>query len=207
MLKDFSNNLRTLRESKGFSKKDMADKLGITPPSYGKFEHGQGFPSFETLTKIINVLGIAHNVNVLFENDSARKHQEADTYFVQNVVEAKVIHDAYRKMLLNGVKKKNGYFRDIFDNLKDSLDKLFDDPTNDPYMQYEIVAGLNDLVRDMTIEKEIATYGYDTKEPHIKMKNTELKSEFTEIVQSVINGLEARTIYRNSTKMIPPKSE
>ncbi|MGG4217321.1 helix-turn-helix transcriptional regulator [Paenibacillus jamilae] len=52
----FSARLKWLRESKGFSQQEMADKLGLSQSYYGRFERDKGEPNLETLAKIPAIL-------------------------------------------------------------------------------------------------------------------------------------------------------
>lgn len=53
----FSQRLKWLREKKGFTQKEMAEKLGISQQYYGRFEKGAGQPNLETLFKLRYILG------------------------------------------------------------------------------------------------------------------------------------------------------
>lgn len=52
----FSARLKWLRERKGYTQKEMAEKLGITQSYYAKFEYGQRQPNLETLAKLPDLL-------------------------------------------------------------------------------------------------------------------------------------------------------
>lgn len=53
----FSQRLKWLREKKGLTQKDMAEKLGISQQYYGRFEKGTGQPNLESLYKLRHILG------------------------------------------------------------------------------------------------------------------------------------------------------
>lgn len=53
----FSQRLKWLREKKGLTQKEMAEKLGISQQYYGRFEKGTGQPNLETLYKLRHILG------------------------------------------------------------------------------------------------------------------------------------------------------
>lgn len=53
----FSERLKWARERKYISKKDMAEKIGMSPQGYGKIENGQREPNLETLSKLPKILG------------------------------------------------------------------------------------------------------------------------------------------------------
>jgi len=81
----FSARLKWLREKRGMSQKEMAEKLGMSPQGYGKIENGQREPNLDTLVKIRKtfaetldfLLGISdHPINVLGMWNTYRDIQE-----------------------------------------------------------------------------------------------------------------------------------
>lgn len=71
----FGHKLRELRESKGLTQEQLAEKVGITANAIGQFERGKIFPNYETIANIINVLDI--DANLLFSRDSVDYPAEA----------------------------------------------------------------------------------------------------------------------------------
>lgn len=67
-MKNFYENLRKIRKSKGISQADMADKLGITQDGYGKMERGHIEPSFERLEQIAEALKVSVQELLFGEN-------------------------------------------------------------------------------------------------------------------------------------------
>ena len=53
----FSERLKWLREKKGFTQKEMAERLGMSGSSYSKYEYGLREPNLETLAKLPGILG------------------------------------------------------------------------------------------------------------------------------------------------------
>jgi transcriptional regulator with XRE-family HTH domain len=53
----FSERLKWLRERKGLTQKEMAEKLDISRSNYSKYEYGQREPTIETLRKFPDILG------------------------------------------------------------------------------------------------------------------------------------------------------
>ena len=60
----FGHKLRELRENKGLTQEQLAERVGITANAVGQFERGKIFPNYETTANIINVLDI--DANLLF---------------------------------------------------------------------------------------------------------------------------------------------
>lgn len=54
----FPEELRRIRKSKGLSQKDMAEKLGVSQPSYAQYERGTRNPKVGTVRKIADALGV-----------------------------------------------------------------------------------------------------------------------------------------------------
>ncbi len=58
-----SKNLVYLRKLKGFTQKDLAGKIGVTPSAYGNYENNYSQPNYEILEDITKILGImAHEI-------------------------------------------------------------------------------------------------------------------------------------------------
>lgn len=54
----YGENIRKIRESKGMSRKELADRLGITESSVGRYEKNQREPKHEVLIKIAEALEV-----------------------------------------------------------------------------------------------------------------------------------------------------
>jgi len=52
----FSLNVKRLRESKKFSKKSLAEKIGVSANAYQRYENGSGFPNMGTLLILADIL-------------------------------------------------------------------------------------------------------------------------------------------------------
>ena len=51
-------NIQTIRKHRGMKQQELADKIGINMQSLSKIERGVNFPTFDTLEKIMDVLGV-----------------------------------------------------------------------------------------------------------------------------------------------------
>ena len=56
---NFSQLLKSIRMEKGFSQKEIAEKLGVSQPSYAQYENGKRNPKAETIKKIADALGVS----------------------------------------------------------------------------------------------------------------------------------------------------
>lgn len=52
----FSENLKRIRIKKGFSQKEIADRLGVSQPSYAQYENGKRNPKSATIMRIAQAL-------------------------------------------------------------------------------------------------------------------------------------------------------
>ena len=62
-------NIQTIRKHRGMKQQELADKIGINMQSLSKIERGVNYPTFDTLEKIMDVLGVTQ-MNYCRENGS-----------------------------------------------------------------------------------------------------------------------------------------
>jgi transcriptional regulator with XRE-family HTH domain len=53
-----NEKIKVIREAKGFTQEQVAEKLGISPTAYGNIERGDNDPKLSKLEKIAEILGI-----------------------------------------------------------------------------------------------------------------------------------------------------
>jgi transcriptional regulator with XRE-family HTH domain len=53
-----NEKIRLIRETKGFTQEQVAEKLGVSPSSYGDIERGENDPKLSKLEKIAEILGV-----------------------------------------------------------------------------------------------------------------------------------------------------
>ncbi|MGN0796803.1 MAG: helix-turn-helix domain-containing protein [Christensenellales bacterium] len=58
-MKVFQDRLRQERENNHFTQRDMAEKIGITQPSYIRYENGKSEPTLENLVRIAEILDVS----------------------------------------------------------------------------------------------------------------------------------------------------
>ncbi len=54
-------NIQTIRKHREMKQQELADKIGINMQSLSKIERGVNYPTFDTLEKIMDVLGVTPN--------------------------------------------------------------------------------------------------------------------------------------------------
>jgi transcriptional regulator with XRE-family HTH domain len=65
-----AERIRKIRELKGLTQADVANKIEITPSAYGQIERKAGNSSFDTLCKIAEALSVKVTFLVDIDNDS-----------------------------------------------------------------------------------------------------------------------------------------
>ena len=58
MAGDFGETLRKIREDKGLSQVELAEKAGFQPSAVSHFESGRRSPSFDNLKRLANALSV-----------------------------------------------------------------------------------------------------------------------------------------------------
>jgi len=103
-----SDIIKTLREEKGLSRKEFAQKLGVSPSSISNVESGRFAPGINLLEKISNVFDIPINqlANQVTETqDQADIYSERDRLIGQKIKYYRVLYDITQEELA----KKLGY--------------------------------------------------------------------------------------------------
>ncbi len=59
MMKVFRENLRELRIASGLTQREVAEKLGISQPSYIRYEIGTAEPTLENLGKLADLFDVS----------------------------------------------------------------------------------------------------------------------------------------------------
>lgn len=59
MIKIFRENLKELRKLYGYTQRQVAEKLGISQPSYIRYENGSSEPTLENLVKLADLFDVS----------------------------------------------------------------------------------------------------------------------------------------------------
>ena len=143
MLKD---RIKQARLYRGMTQKEIAGKMGITPPSYNQYETGKRTPKIETLQRIADAL----DLHLLFI------HNEPyfDKVIFDNLKDGETIaqHDAefrYDQMLDAGSDVGNPTMSDYIkaqrDRINNTLDKLNQDGITEAARQVTIIGMVPDF--------------------------------------------------------------
>ena len=99
---EFSERLKDLRKQAGLTQVDVAEKLGISQPSYASWERGIKKPTQENLVKIAQVLNVSvdylvgnseertdelDNIELLFRMNSKGLTEEEKEIFKKELIE------------------------------------------------------------------------------------------------------------------------
>lgn len=70
----FGNRLRKLREARGFSQRELAERVGIEFVQISRYERGQALPNLESLMALAD--GLRVDVNVLLRGEAEGARQD-----------------------------------------------------------------------------------------------------------------------------------
>lgn len=59
MGENFNENLKTARERRGLSQKEMAERIGVAKSTYSLYESGNREPNVQTIKKIADILNVS----------------------------------------------------------------------------------------------------------------------------------------------------
>ncbi|MFD1136729.1 helix-turn-helix domain-containing protein [Paenibacillus urinalis] len=98
----FAARLKWLRERNNFTQKEMAERLGVSQPYYGRFEKGTGQPNLETLVQLPAILGESLDFICGVILLDSQGYDLLYTYFG-----ARKENEYYERMLNNNIKLLN----------------------------------------------------------------------------------------------------
>ena len=85
---DLSKNgklLYDLRKKKGFTQKQIAEKLGVVPKTVSKWERGRGFPDVSIISSLADILGVSERIllsGCLIENKNETGNVKKTKFYV-----------------------------------------------------------------------------------------------------------------------------
>ena len=98
---NLKEKLRSLRQQKNITQEALANHLGITPQSVGKWERGEGFPDITLLPKIAFYFDVT--VDELLCVDQVGVCDLL--YYASNIIDERA-EDYYSKPIFDGIDKK-----------------------------------------------------------------------------------------------------
>lgn len=145
-------NLQTIRKARGMKQQELADQIGINMQSLSKIERGLNYPTFETLEKIMNALGITPN-ELLSGEWSHTDHAEP---FLIDVIRREADFDVSLDTL-----HENEYFQNHEQwqyYMKDKLTEYVRNYLDDTKTSIEELLELKQLVQRQKTERLLKMY-------------------------------------------------
>ena len=100
---DIGENIRKVRDLKGFSQQALAESIGLSQKQLSRIETNQVSPTFDTLEKICEALGITlknllqFNEDLIFNN--VVETQNGGEFIAYNNTDIKQIENLYKQLL------------------------------------------------------------------------------------------------------------
>ena len=100
---DIGENIRKVRDLKGFSQQALAESIGLSQKQLSRIETNQVSPTFDTLEKICEALGITlknllqFNEDLVFNN--VVETQNGGEFIAYNNTDIKQIENLYKQLL------------------------------------------------------------------------------------------------------------
>jgi transcriptional regulator with XRE-family HTH domain len=100
---ELGENVRKIRELKGFSQQNLADEIKVDQKTISRIEKGELSPKFETLVSISKVLSInisqllAFNESLIFNNYN--QYQQGGNYNAYLNTEIEKVENLYKQLL------------------------------------------------------------------------------------------------------------
>ena len=101
---DIGENIRKVRDLKGFSQQALAESIGLSQKQLSRIETNQVSPTFDTLEKICEALGITlknllqFNEDLIFNN--VVETQNGGEFIAYNNTDIKQIENLYKQLLV-----------------------------------------------------------------------------------------------------------
>lgn len=130
-------NIQIIRKLRGMKQQELADRIGINMQSLSKIERGVNYPTFETLEKIISVLGVTPNELLSGDWENTSHMEQA----------------------IMGVVKREEHFNTELSHLKD--DTRFE--TEADWQEYEKLKLIEYITNYISSEKRKASELYELK--------------------------------------------
>jgi transcriptional regulator with XRE-family HTH domain len=100
---ELGENVRKIRELKGFSQQNLADEIKVDQKTISRIEKGDLSPKFETLVAISKALAVSlsqllsFNENLIFNNYS--QYQQGGQFVAYNNNEIEKVENLYKQLL------------------------------------------------------------------------------------------------------------
>jgi len=118
---DIAKKIKTIREAKGMTAKEVISAVGMGAPMYSRIENGVNEPSLSTLEKIAKALGV--KLSDFFENDDTLADINSyDASLMEKIKLVEQLNDDEKKIVFSLVDALVGKKK-----LKDALTNVLSD--------------------------------------------------------------------------------
>ncbi len=120
---NIAKRIKSIREKKGMSQKELINAVGLGAPMYSRIETGKAEPSLTTLEKIAKALGVKL-VDLFEADDDLRDINSYDASLMEKVKVIEELTDDEKKMVfafvdaLVGKKKLKDALSNVLSDLK-----------------------------------------------------------------------------------------
>lgn len=85
----FNENLKTARERRGLSQKEVAENIGVAKSTYSLYESGNREPNVQTIKKIADLLNVSADdlLGIEDEPQTIAAHFDGNEYTVEELEE------------------------------------------------------------------------------------------------------------------------
>lgn len=100
---ELGENIRKIRELKGFTQQNLADEIGVDQKTISRIEKGDLSPKFEMIVKITKSLSVnlsqllSFNENIVF--NSYTQYQQGGHFVAYNNTEIEKVESLYKQLL------------------------------------------------------------------------------------------------------------
>ena len=100
---ELGENIRKIRELKGFSQQNLADEINMDQKTISRIEKGDLSPKFETLVAIAKALSVnlsqllSFNENMIFNNYN--QYQQGGHFSAYNNTDVEKVEELYKQLL------------------------------------------------------------------------------------------------------------
>lgn len=83
----FNENLKNAREQKGYSQKEVAEKIGVAKSTYSLYESGGREPNVQTIKKIADTFNVSADelLGIDDSNTTIAAHFDGDEYTAEEL--------------------------------------------------------------------------------------------------------------------------
>lgn len=183
---NISMKLRSLRMERGLSQTDVANKLGITQPTYARYENGKITPQYETRVKIAAILNVP--LSELLETPEELEARNKQLTKESNISSLKnYIHhlENVKAETEKAIKASKNSEKDIPSDLAkviESTERQLNEKREE-LLQLESAIVTNDIIRDKIVDKEWENLGI-----YYWALSTKRRNRLKEILQDMFNS-------------------